>query len=172
MKNTIKRILFTTDLSPEAKEVFEYVKKIVASTGASVHVVHIMEEVNKGTEEMLAHFLGEEKWKQFKKEKIEKVESILIGKMHENRIIRDAIDCFLENSNHAQENDCEDKIIIDQGIPSEKIMELAEKNQCELIVAGREKRTVLGVNYLGGTLKDILKKSDIPVLVVPYEKEK
>jgi nucleotide-binding universal stress UspA family protein len=93
--------------------------------------------------------------------------------MHENRIIKEAIGCcLLENLNNEQGNDFEDKIIVEEGIPSDKIIELAEKNQCEIIVAGREKRTVLGVNYLGGTLKDILKKSDIPVLVVPYEKEK
>jgi nucleotide-binding universal stress UspA family protein len=173
MQNTIKRILFSTDLSPEAIQVFEYVKKLVASTGASINVVHVMEKVNMGTDEMLSHFLGEKKWKQFKKEKIEKVESMLIGKMHENKIIKEAIGCcFLENLNNEQGNDFEDKVIVEEGIPSDKIIELAEKNKCEIIIAGREKRTVLGVSYLGGTLKDILKKSDIPVLVVPYVKEK
>jgi nucleotide-binding universal stress UspA family protein len=173
MKNTIKRILFTTDLSPEAKKVFEYVKKLVTSTGASINVVHIIEEVNMGTEEMLLHFLGEKKWKQFKKEKIEKVESMLIGKIQENKMIKEAIGCcFLEDLNNEQGNDFEDKIIVEEGIPSDKIIELAEKNKCEIIVAGREKRTVLGVSYLGRTLKDIIRKSDIPVLIVPYVKEK
>jgi arsenite transporter len=172
MEKTIKKVLFATDLTPEAKHVFEYVKKIVASTGASVTVVHILEKVNKGTDEMLAHFLGEKNWKQFRKDKFEKAESLMIGKIHENRLIREAIDCFLENIKCEEEKQIEDKIIVEEGVPAEKIIELAKINNCEVIVMGREKRSVLGMRYLGGTLKDVIRRSEIPVLTVPYENDK
>lgn len=169
MDRKIKRILFGTDLTPESKSVFEYVKKLVASTGASIIVAHILEEVNMGTDEMLAHFLGKEKWLQFKEEKIEKAESVLIGKVNENRLIREAIGCILECSNDDLNNQLEDKVIVEEGVPSKKIIELADKNKCDMIIAGREKRKVMGVKHVGGTLKDIIRNSDIPVLIVPYE---
>ena len=167
----IGKILLATDLTPEAKQVFEYLKKIIASTGAPVIVVHIMEKIDVGTDEMLSNFLGEKYWRQFKKEKIEKAESLLIGKISENKLIREAIECFLENINCEQERQIEDKIIVEEGVPAEKIVELARMNNCELIVVGREKKSVLGMKYIGGTLKEILRKSDVPVLTVPYASE-
>jgi nucleotide-binding universal stress UspA family protein len=171
MEKPLKKILFATDLTPEAKQVFEYVKKIVAATGASVAVVHIIEKVDMGTDEMLSHFLGEKKWRQFRKDKFEKAESLLIGKIRENKLIREAIECFLENINCEEDRQIEDKIIVEEGAPAEKIVELAKINNCELIVMGREKRSVLGMKYLGGTLKDIIRRSEIPVLTVPYDSE-
>lgn len=169
MEIGIKKILFATDLTPGAKQVFEYVKKIVSSTGASVIVVHVMEKIDIGTEEMLLHFLGEENWRRFRKEKMEEAESLLIGKIHENRLIREAIDCFLENINCKEEMGIEDQIIVEEGVPEDRIIELAEMHKCELIVAGRENRSILGIKHLGQTLKKLIRNSDIPVLVVPYE---
>ena len=169
MEKEIRKIFFATDLTPGAKQVFEYVKQLISSTGASVTVVHILEKIDMGTDEMLMHFLGDENWRQFKKEKREKAESLLIGKIHENRLIREAIDCYMKKIDCGEEMAIEDKIIVEEGDPEEKIIELAKINKCELIIVGRENRSTLGLKYLGRTLKNIIRNSDIPVLVVPYE---
>ena len=44
MSPDIKKILFVTDLSKEANEVFAYTARIASYTGAGIVILHVMEE--------------------------------------------------------------------------------------------------------------------------------
>jgi len=58
------------------------------------------------------------------------------------------------------------KKVIEAGIPSEKIIEVAEKEHCKIIVLGTHGRSGLRKLILGSTAERVIRHSKIPVLVV------
>jgi nucleotide-binding universal stress UspA family protein len=57
------------------------------------------------------------------------------------------------------------KIRIETGPVVPKIMEMAEREKVSLIVAGRQKRGVLGELFIGSTTDRIIRRSPVPVFV-------
>jgi nucleotide-binding universal stress UspA family protein len=59
-------------------------------------------------------------------------------------------------------------IRIEVGAPNAEILSLAEKENVDLIVIGRKKRTLLEKVYVGSHIMDILRRSTVPVLMSKY----
>ncbi len=60
------------------------------------------------------------------------------------------------------------KIRVDIGNVTPKIISIAEEEDVQLIVAGRKKRTLLEVVYVGSHILDIVRRSPLPVLMGKY----
>jgi nucleotide-binding universal stress UspA family protein len=56
-----------------------------------------------------------------------------------------------------------------QGATIEMIMEEAEKLKVDLIIAGHEEHNFLYKAFVGSVSRQIIRKSKIPVLIVPLE---
>ncbi|MGZ3920714.1 MAG: universal stress protein [Bacteroidia bacterium] len=63
---------------------------------------------------------------------------------------------------------CPALIYVEEGNPSEKIIETAETLKTDFIVIGTQGRTGLSI-IIGSTAEEVLKHSAIPVLVVPFK---
>ena len=67
------------------------------------------------------------------------------------------------------------KVRVDVGQPNAKILAIAQEEQVDWIVTGRKKRSMFEMVYVGSHLLDILRRSEIPVLMgkfcVDYEKD-
>ena len=61
------------------------------------------------------------------------------------------------------------EIIITDGEVIEDILKHAETNECDLIVLGGH-RSLFGKTSVGQTVKGVMKRSKIPVTLVPSEK--
>lgn len=57
------------------------------------------------------------------------------------------------------------KAIVEIGRPAAKILEVAEREAVDLIVAGRQRRLHEGAAHVGATTLEILRRSRVPVLV-------
>lgn len=57
---------------------------------------------------------------------------------------------------------------VEVGAANAKILELAQAEQADLIVVGRKKRTALEKVYVGTHVLDILRRSQVPVLMSKY----
>ncbi len=60
------------------------------------------------------------------------------------------------------------KIRVEIGAVVPKIISIAEEEDVQLIVAGRKKRTLLEVVYVGSHILDLLRRSPLPVLMGKY----
>lgn len=62
----------------------------------------------------------------------------------------------------------ESKIRIEVGLPNAEILTIAEEEDVDLVVIGRKKRTLFEKVYVGSHILDILRRSNIPVLMGKY----
>ncbi len=62
----------------------------------------------------------------------------------------------------------ESHIRIEVGAPNAEILTIAEKEDVDLIVIGRKKRTLMERVYVGSHIMDILRRSKVPVLMSKY----
>lgn len=65
----------------------------------------------------------------------------------------------------------ENEIIINQGIPAEMIIDKADELKIDYIVMGSHARGLFFESFLGSVSKEVLKKSKVPVLIVPSKKK-
>jgi len=60
MTTEVKKILFPTDLSKYARYAFNYAASIANRYGATISILHIMEELPTNVEAQIASFMGED----------------------------------------------------------------------------------------------------------------
>ncbi len=172
-----KKILFPTDLSEHARYSFQYVTSVAALSKASIVILHVMgDDPPENTRNMLSVFLGSEKMRELDEKQDEHAESardILIGKRREADVVRDALGVFCEDvKTQLQQQDIPaDEIIVKKGDPVSEIFAAVKKYDCDLIVMGHGRYNRFAEAVTGSTTKSVLKKSRIPVLVIPTPKK-
>ena len=171
MSNPINRILFATDLSSKARDMFRYAATIAAHHGAGMVILHVLEEAPKKEPlmVMIANLLGEERWQALRVKDAEDARRILIGKKTQIDEIRMALGAFREymDTKHPNVSFVEDDLLSPQGPVAETIVATAEEKQCDLIVMGYHRRGGLADVMAGSLLKAVLRRTATPVLLVP-----
>lgn len=168
MAQKFTKILFPTDLTEHSRHCFDYVASLAARYRASIIILHVIEgDVADNTRNMLSVFLGSEKVREFEKQQdkhAQDARSILIGKKHEAEVIRDALCMFCDD---AKDTLPDNRVLVKHGDITHRILSVAKSENCDLIVMGHGKYNTLAEAVIGSTTKSILKKSTIPVLVIP-----
>jgi nucleotide-binding universal stress UspA family protein len=173
-----KKILFPTDLSEHARYSFQFAASIAALSQAGIVILHVMGDgPPQNTRNMLSVFLGSEKMKELDDQHDEHAQSardILIGKRREADIVRDTLlGGGLEDvKQQLLKHDIPaDEVIVKKGDPVGEIFAAVKKYDCDLIVMGHGKYNALAEAVMGSTTKSVLKKSRVPVLVIPTPKK-
>jgi len=63
----IKRILYTTDLSPNARFAFSYAASLANRYDAGVTIFHVLEDISPTADSLVINIIGEEKWTDLRK---------------------------------------------------------------------------------------------------------
>lgn len=165
----IKKILFTTDLSKNAKDAFYYALSLARRHDADIVLLHVLEDHSSSTRSVhLESFLGKNRWEALKKSHEDEARQILIGKKRDSVIITKALGEFCQSAKaEMDETDIStENIVVTRGNAVDEILSLAESNNCDLIVMGYYVRGKLGEAFLGSTTRRVLRRSKIPVLLV------
>lgn len=164
----IKKILFTTDLSKESRQAFNYAASVADKFGASIVLLHVMEELSGPSSGYVKEFLGEDRWQELKKGHEQEARQILIGKKREGAMIRDALVEFTDNAKKDYDDlDFKaDEIVVTRGNIVDEIIQESQNRNCSLIVMGYQVRGRLEEAVLGSTTRRVLRRSKIPVLLV------
>ena len=168
----IKRILFTTNLSKESRLAFDYAISLAMQYGASVTILHVMEESRWTTTSYPKNLLGEERWQRLRESHEQQVRQILIGKQKEGSLIREALDEFCKEA-EKDHKECEfamDDIVVAHGSVVDEIIRLTQERKCDLIVMGYHGRRQFEEAILGSTTRRVLRRSKIPVMLVRLTK--
>ena len=165
----VSSLLFATDLSDECKPALAEAVAVAAQYQANLVLLHVIDkDIPTQIEEHFEGMLGKEKWEALKQEHEQDARQALIGKMSPGKIGQKVLSKYCEDAGIDAES-CsftwKEVVVADRNIDRAIISE-AQRYNCEIIILGSG-RSFLGGNALGSTIKGVLRKSHIPVLVVP-----
>ncbi|MGB5745527.1 MAG: universal stress protein [Desulfobacterales bacterium] len=159
----IKKILYATDLSENARYAFGYAVSLANSHDAKITVLHVVEELSSFARSMVADMLGENRLAVIKTEKEKEVISDLKTRLEE----------FCDDVSREQPG-CPfvvDETIVVTGHPVDQIVRQAEALDADLIVIGSHGGGGLADVTLGSTSRRVLRRCAKPVLVVRLQEE-
>ena len=163
----VKKILFTTDLSEHALRAFAYAVSLANLYGAGLTILHVIAE-DPDLDERIIGYVSAETWEMIKQRHFDEAQEALIGKRKgSGRAIKDVLDTFCQQ---AQSRGCSfdtDEILVLRGDPSEKILEILEEKNCDLVVMGSHGYSALKDALMGGTARRVVRNSKVPVVLVP-----
>ncbi len=156
----IKKILYTTDLSENARYAFGYAASLAVRYHATVTVLHVLENLSPSAFLLVSEILGEERWSNLKKQNSDQV----IASIHRRiETFCDEQSCMLPDGGSIV-----DQIIVKPGHPVDEIVVYTEKGGFDLVVmgSGGHGQGALREAVLGSTSRKVLKRCRKPVLVV------
>ena len=164
----IKKILFATDLSQNSRHAFNYAVSAADKYGATITILHVMEEISPSANIHLKSFIGEEGWQELQKSHEQEARQILIGKKKEGAMIREALNEFCEEAqkDFAQCEILTDEIVVAKGNVVDEILDETHARGIDLIVMGYHSRGKLEEAMVGSTTRRVLRRSRIPVFLV------
>lgn len=160
----IKKILYTTDMSENARYAFEYAVSLANRYGAGITLLHVLEDMSPYRDSLMMNILGEEKWKGLMETNKEK---IIQGLKNELGKFCDSVSAQLPACPFIT-----DDIVVKIGNPVEAILEQAEKMDCDLVVMGTHGHGILGDAMIGSVSRRVVRRCKKPVLVVRLPRKK
>lgn len=168
MPKGIKTILFTSNLSETSRVAFGQVAVLAVQLNAKIVLLHVVEKIPESYESRIVGLFGEDKWTEILTKHRQEAQHALIGKVSSRQMARTALSEFCRESNIGEEH-CgvnQSEILIKEGDVIDTILETAAEHNCDLIVLGASKGLLSGTS-VGHNIKAVLKKSQIPTMVIP-----
>ena len=165
----IKKILFTTDLTRQTRHAFNYAAGLARQYGATLTILYVMEDIPVPQSANLRAFIGSDRWSELQKSYEQQIQQVLIGKKREGALIREALgDMITAAQKELPEKNLQpEEIVVTQGDPVDCISQEAEARQVDLIIMGYHPRGRLGEAIVGSVSRSVLRRSKVPVLLVP-----
>ena len=169
-KVDVKKILYATDLSENARFAYAYAASLADLYGAQITLMHVLPEIPDLLDKQVIGYIDADRWEEIKAQHFQEARDALIGKRKDHLAIKDVLQQFSENATEG-EGVGSDQIIVERGNPVEKIIEHSEKAKFDLIVMGTHGHGTLEDAMIGSTARRVVRRSKIPVLVVRLPKE-
>ncbi|MGB3209246.1 MAG: universal stress protein [Desulforhopalus sp.] len=168
MSNQYKTILFTSNLSSASRAAFRHAAMLAIQFNAKLVLLHVMEGPSSSYEGYVSSLFGQDQWQQVLKNNREEAKHALVGKVTPKQMVRTALSEFCKE-NKAEDENYEipnNEIVVKTGDVVDVILKQAAESTCDLIVMGASEGLLSGIS-VGNNIKSILKKSKVPVMVVP-----
>ena len=164
----VKKILYATDLSENARYAFAYAVSLANLYNAGITMIHVLPEVPALLDQTVIGYISEDRWKEIKSQQMDEAKEALIGKKREHLAIKEELHQFSEDVKQQQAGAgfTTDDIIVLRGNPVEEIIKSAAEYNCDLIVMGTHGHGTLEDVMLGSTARRVIRRSKIPVLVI------
>lgn len=160
----IKRILYATDLSENAKHAFTYAATIANRFDAKITVLNVLETIPSNTEWQIVEYLGEDRWKEVQKNnKREHIENI-----------KKRLSNFCEEMSSSLTS-CPflvDEILVQEGVPVEEILKAVDLKNCDMVVMGTHGYGILADALIGSNARRVVRRCKKPVMVIRLPKGK
>ncbi len=163
MTPKIKKILYATDLSENARLAFAYAADLTDKYDAHITILYVMEPFNHTTEVQVSEIVGPEKWQALKEEKTTFLSQKIENRLHD--FCKEMEDTYKSCRLLAED------IRIEKGIPHDVILDLSETIGADLIVMGTHGYNILKDAFIGGTARKVVKGSRVPVLTIRLTKD-
>ena len=154
----IKKILYATDLSENARYAFGYAVSLANRHDAKITVIHIVEELSPFAHAMVEDIVGSERLQTLRKEKevqvIDSIKKRLNEFCEQAKIEAPKCPFMVENT------------MVKTGHPVDEIIRHAAEMDADIIVMGSHGQGMLADVTMGSTSRRVLRRCSKPVLVV------
>jgi nucleotide-binding universal stress UspA family protein len=160
----IKKILYATDLSENARHAFGYAASLADRYGAKIVILHVIEDFSPSVTFQLSTMFGEDKWKE-------------VRKRHEQEVletIRKRVETLCREA-PSETTACDiaaGDVVVKTGEAVNRILEQAQQTGCDLIVMGTHGQGMFAEALMGSTARRVVHRSRTPVLVVRLPEDK
>ena len=170
MDPRVKKILFTTDLTSSARDVFRHAVYLASSFGASITMLHVIEDIPPSNKSLLKEELGEEVYNKMEQTQQATFTNSMIGKQKEAPMIEHVLYKLSEDA--VQGADGLSSVVVDKrlvtiGRIDEEICYQAGANDCDLIVMANRLRSATPEKPLAGTVAGVVRRSKKQVYLIP-----
>ncbi len=160
MTSKVKRILCAMDLSDNSELVLLRALKEAAAHNAEVHILHINPSFDSTMTMPIVSFMGEERFTELIEEKKEETKALISKK----------IDKFTKRALKADKKVSADRIKeihVYEGHPVVEILNMCDVLKADMLVMGTHGKGIMVHTFLGSVVRKVIKRSAIPVLLVP-----
>ena len=161
----IQKILYATDLSPNAVYALRYAMDSAIKHNADLIILHVFEKVDPAGNAWLDPYLYEERHQKIYNEHITETKDLIKKRL---KAIRE--NELKELKNNPELEDMTISIEICEGFPAEEILSSAEALNCDAIIMGTHSKGFIANTFLGSTAKRVLRRTRKPVFIVPLPK--
>jgi nucleotide-binding universal stress UspA family protein len=159
----IQKILYATDLSPNAVYAMRYAMNSAIKHDAEIIILHVFEHVDPASRTYLNLYIDEIQHQKIVDEHIAEAKSLIMNRF---RTLRDK-----ELKDHTEFADKLISIEVCEGFPAEEILSKAEELNCDEIIMGTHSKGIIANTFLGNTAKRVLRRTRKPVFIIPLPKE-
>jgi nucleotide-binding universal stress UspA family protein len=159
MITQIKRILYTTDLSPNSGYLLRYALNSAKKHEAKLVVLHVFEELSPTANALVMSYLDEDKNKKIVEEKIAYAKERIQKRLQTL--------CKKELNGDPEAEGVFESIEVAGGYPADEILSKADEFNCDVIFMGTHSKGFLKHSYFGSTAKKVLRRTKKPVFIVP-----
>jgi nucleotide-binding universal stress UspA family protein len=163
MLPTIKKILYATDLSENSRLAFGHAASLAKQYQAEIIVLHVIEPVNPNVYMHISGAMGETEWVNLQGD----YENLMV----DNLGTKLRIFCQDMQTDFQEINIKDDNLVIRKGMSVDEILSTASERDADIIVMGTHGYGMVKDALVGGTARRIVRRSDIPVLVVRSQEE-
>jgi nucleotide-binding universal stress UspA family protein len=155
----IKKILYTTDLSPNAGYVLRYAINSAKKHDAKLVFLHVLEELPRSAKALVESYIDDVDLEKIRKNKIAFAKDKILKRIQEL--------CKKELNNDPKAEEIFDTIQLVEGYPADEILSKADKFNCDAIIMGNHGKGFLKHAYFGSTSKKVLRRTRKPVFIIP-----
>ena len=158
----IKTILYTTDMSENARFAFGYAVSLANRYNAKIVVLHVIEGISSQMNAQVADLLGAEKWQELQRTRKTEVVETLVQKLEAFCAKTAAADqaCPFTVTDIKTRN----------GHPVEEIIAESLASDYDVIVMGTHGHGILAGAMMGSTAMRVVRRSHVPVMVIRLPK--
>ena len=159
----INKILYTTDLSENARYAFGYAASLANRYDAGVTIFHVLEDISPTTDSLVINIIGEDKWQELRgrneKEVLDTIKSRLTK-------FCDDVQADLPSCPFITDN-----IMVKIGNPVDEILLEVENNSYDMVVMGAHGQGILADTLMGSVSRRVVRRCKTPVLVIRLPEE-
>ncbi len=155
----IKKILYATDLSENSKAALAWAMTLADRHEARVVLFHTVEEISSAGNVTIQSYFGETEWERHKKNIADQAVAMMRQRAEQF--------CEAVKADMAACPFVVDEIMVRRGHPVDQIIGIAVQQQCDLIVMGSRGAGSFAGTVMGSTARRVLRRSKVPVLVIP-----
>ncbi len=154
----VTKILYATDLSENAKHSFGYAATLSDHCGATITILHVLEELPPSTVMQVKTLMGDQWWQ----------DNMARSRQHIVDDIRQRLAAFCDQveREHAACFFRVADILVTEGHPVSTILKTAVDNGHDLIVMGTHGHGRFQEALMGSTARRVVRRSPVPVLTV------
>jgi nucleotide-binding universal stress UspA family protein len=162
MMPQMKKILYATDLSANSGYVLGHAIDMAKKYGAKITVLHVLEQSSASISALAEVYLSLEQIREVTENKFAYARETLQERLQKF--------CQKELADETGAMQIFDVIKVVEGFPADQILRKADEFKCDAIVMGTHGKGSLMHSYFGSTAKRVIRRSHLPVFVVPLPK--